>query len=135
MARLCKPKGSKFGVNLLKRNGFNVPPEQTMEYLFEVHCPGSKPAERRTFHRRKIKVDEALKRLHFINRITLGSSFAGFGAHKAPGPDKLRPVMLQHLTNDMLERLAFLIQCSIALAHTPTIWLGSTVLFLSLIHI
>ena len=38
--------------------------------------------------------------------------------------------MLQHLTNDMLERLAFLIQCSIALAHTPTIWLGNTVLFL-----
>jgi hypothetical protein len=53
-----------------------------------------------------------------------------FGPHKACGPDKLRPVVLQHLPREAVEALNNIFTALIELGYVPARWRSSDVIFI-----
>ena len=57
-------------------------------------------------------------------------ALAKFKAKKSPGPDQLRPVMLPHLTPNLISVITFLYKACIALHYTPLKWKEAKVVFI-----
>jgi hypothetical protein len=53
-----------------------------------------------------------------------------FDPHKACGPDKLKPIVLQHFPKPAVEALSSIFMTVIALAYTPIRWRNSDVVFI-----
>ena len=58
------------------------------------------------------------------------SALLKFKAKKSPGPDNLRPLVLPHLPESILESLVFVYKACIALHYTPVKWREAKVVFI-----
>jgi hypothetical protein len=68
-----------------------------------------------------------------VSWITLQRTWAAinsFGPHKACGPDKLKPVVLQHLPWEAVEALSKIFTAVIQLGNVPARWRTSDVIFI-----
>jgi hypothetical protein len=68
-----------------------------------------------------------------VSWITLQRTWAAinsFGPHKACGPDKLKPVVLQHLSWEAVEALSKIFTAVIQLGNVPARWRTSDVIFI-----
>jgi hypothetical protein len=53
-----------------------------------------------------------------------------FGPLKAPGPNNVKPILLQKMGKGMLLRLTTLYKASLLIGYTPTAWWRSTAVFI-----
>ena len=53
-----------------------------------------------------------------------------FGKNKAPGPDGIRPIALQHLNEGTFKRLSDIFEASVALKYVPKILTKSKLIFI-----
>jgi hypothetical protein len=104
-------------------------PEESLATMVREHFPGSvvtdtpaSPPPRST----EVKVEP-------IPWITPDRTWAAinlFGPHNACGPDKLKPVVLQHLPREAVEALSNIFTAVIELGYVPTRWRASDVIFI-----
>jgi hypothetical protein len=102
--------------------------------LLDTHFPGStepnpkpKPYSKKT----KLKVvDLEHNDVSFITKAKLIEAFSLFGPLKSAGPDDIKPIVLQHLPDKLLDNLIILYKVSIALGYSHKRWTDSKVIFI-----
>ena len=118
--------GVKLGL-LKDSSGQTVPENQTAQFLLDAHCPGNeefKPLPPSTTKRKVSDFD-------FLNKKTVKMAIDDFGPRKAPGPDGIQPAVLQHLPENCIVFMVFLMRCSLSLSHVPKVWTRTNVTFLA----
>ena len=131
-------RNTKHHLGLLKGQDGKVKPnpEQSLQLLLDVHFPNSV---------RKDPTGEDDQTSDFVNNISpyqtledsdiftntkIRKAITQFGPHKAPGPDGLKPIILQHLPDQIITRLSLVYQASLQMAYIPKGWRKSNTIFI-----
>ena len=72
-----------------------------------------------------------LKEYTWISPLIVKKAIDEFGPHKAPGPDQIKPVVLQNLPEKGLTRLSVIFKACIQFEYTPHRWRKSIVSFMA----
>ena len=102
----------------------------------ETHFPGSRSTDKGWRNEHKKQIRDGRPRLIpriFFKVVTvrkIRAAFRKFGDKKAAGVDQIKPVVLKHLPNSTIKRLAGLYRASLALGYMPTDWLISKTIFI-----
>ncbi len=108
-------------------------PEQSMELLVDTHFPGNVevPASSSGGDESAVTREEIMgKKFDFITIRRIGWAVGTFGPDKTPGPDGIKPRVLQHVGARGLQFMEFLFRASMALEYTPRAWRQSKVIFI-----
>ncbi|MCF6239098.1 MAG: hypothetical protein L3J79_09890, partial [Candidatus Marinimicrobia bacterium] len=108
-------------------------PEKSLDFLLDTHFPGNIRLDEMPsgLNDKYIQVsDLESEYLSFITYEKVLWTISTFGAHKAGGPDGLKPFMLGQLPKPILEGMVTLFRGSIALGHVPGCWRVSKVIFI-----
>jgi ribonuclease HI len=124
--RIINNKGQET-LGLLKKNGLQCLPEETMETLMDEHFPGSYSAALTVPTRMRTPVGLAAD---FFNHRKVKKAIDSFGDRKAPGPDGLHPIVLKNLGTKALLRLTGLYRASLHLGYVPLQWRKARVIFI-----
>ena len=99
-------------------DGKELSAEATLEALLDSHCPEStkvKPADAKQFNVTTKKAEENFK---WLTHDLVGKSIKAFSTGKAPGPDKIVPIMMKHLPKNILKRLSWLMKACLESGYT-----------------
>jgi hypothetical protein len=132
-------RSPKYGIGLMKRADGTLAgdPSESLGLLMDKCFPGSTPYD-------QDEEDELHALINYSNIvgykepvtydwITLEKvrrAVDSFEAHKSCGPDGIKPLMLQHLPDVMLEKLKCIFSASITLEYSPKSWRGANVIFI-----
>ena len=95
-------------INLLKYSdgSFSRSPEEVSNILFNTHFPGNVRPEMATeMSQTDMVCRGANLKGHFITETLVQKAFESFGPLKSPGPDNIKPIVLQHLDVNMINRI------------------------------
>lgn len=102
--------------------------QEAAEFLMDKHFPGST-----SYHGGRAPETaprELSETLGWITGKKIKAAFAGFGSHKSPGPDGLKPIVLQHLPDAAIARVSSLYKACLTVGYTPYKWRQSKVIFI-----
>ena len=103
--------------------------DETLEVLLKEHFPDCRINEELGCV--PSKTSKPLGYFPWINNSTITQAIKEFGAHKSPGPDEVKPVVLHHLPDRAISRLTEITKACIDLAYTPMCWRKSKIIFIS----
>ena len=110
---------------------YTLPGEETQEELANIHFPGHDPEKEITPNNTKISTKEIKNSsTDWIQQVKIKQAFDDFKAKKSAGPDGLKPTVLKHLTDRMIEAIELAYKASIKLHYTPTLWTHARVVFI-----
>ena len=122
-------KREQIGLIRNENNEFTMTPEETMDILMKTHFPNCEDI--RDVNKEEITFEYGDKDVSiFINHNTVYNVMKSFGANKAPGPDELKPVILQNLPQRGYEFLAKMYRLSLANGYTSKGWRKMSVIFI-----
>ncbi|QQP36261.1 Uncharacterized protein FKW44_021307, partial [Caligus rogercresseyi] len=116
LIRIKKPIDNSIG--LLKTDrGYAQSPAESLKILMETHFPDCKigvnferPSQTNNFG------------IDYLNYDKVREALNSFGAHKSPGPDGLKPIILQHLGENMTCYITDLYKVILSTGYTPKKW-------------
>ena len=118
--------------SLEKQDGsITDPGKETIKHLAATHFSQAAELKKTTYNNKVIAKDEVYA--WDPDWVTIGKlelALHQFKSKKSPGPDGLKPVLLQHLPLSCLQHLLFIYKVCLLLAFTPTAWKGSRVVFI-----
>ena len=115
---------------LKKRDGtMCTSSEDTVNVLLEEHFPRCEIGTSVHYSPKYNKVK--LKELTWISPKIVKKAIEEFGPHKAPGPDKIKPIVLQNLPEKGITRISNIFKACIQLEYTPHRWRKSIVSFMA----
>jgi ribonuclease HI len=131
----CLEKKMSHTIGLLTAAGDTVSIQETLTLLADTHFPGHViTTEESSTHskRSKNKIPHAqlLNNHKYVTNDLIKSIYSNFGAMKAAGPDGIRPIVLQHLPDKMLDRITAIYKASLLIGHTARQWRENTIIFL-----
>ena len=103
--------------------------KDTINVLLEEHFPRCEIGVNIPYSPKGKKVH--LKDYPWITPLIVKKAISEFGPHKAPGPDQLKPIVLQHLPERGYERLSDIFKACIQFEYTPHRWRKSIVAFMA----
>jgi hypothetical protein len=113
-----------------KQDGsLSISPEESLKTMVEEHFPGSSVTTEPVPSPPK-GVKEEIEPIPWITPERTWMAINSFGPHKACGPGKLKPIVLQHLPKLAVEALSSIFMAVIALAYNPIRWRNSDVVFI-----
>ena len=135
MAKLNKSifRKDNQSINLLKYSdgSFSRSPDEVSNILFETHFPGNERPEMATeMSQNGIVCRGSDLKGHFITETLVEKAFESFGPLKSPGPDDIKPIVLQHLDMNMIKRITNLYRACITIGYTPKPWRKSKIVFI-----
>ena len=134
LVKIAQKKDSRTINTLIKEdNTLTEPGKETIEMLANAHFPAATLGTTDMQHNNKHKIntqdiEEAFS--DWINVDLVRKALLKFAPYKAAGPDCLKPIVLHHLTDNVLDALTLVYQACIALKHTPKCWRETKVIFL-----
>jgi hypothetical protein len=133
MAKLSKILRSKvtnkLGLVRKQDGSLTISPEESLKTMIEEHFPGSSGTTEPVLSPPK-GIEKEIEPILWITPERSWMAINSFGPHKACGPDKLKPIVLQHLPKLAVEALSLIFMAVIALASTPIRWRNSDVVFI-----
>ena len=128
MVKLLKP-ATAAGIGILKRDGAYVStPAEALHTLMDQHFPNSREAgEEQDSNVTRAVYDEVED---FITAAKIKHSFRSFGAMKAAGPDGFKPIVLQNLSEGVINHLEQMYKTVVRTGYTPIVWRQMEVIFL-----
>ena len=129
LSRLVKNKKSVSVSRLRKEDGtLTESPEEIIKLLFDIHIPGhTQPRDDEPWQTFGIDMAEDIIIHDHITSLCINS----FGKYKAPGPDGIPAVVLQHLDPISISKLTQLYNAILYTSYTPKAWRESKVIFIS----
>ncbi len=123
---------NKLGMLRLSDGKYTQTPYETLDALMSEHFPGSEDCTSE-FH--DAPAWDAPDPVHLTDKAHVTTeyireAFKSFGAHKAPGLDGLRPIVLQHLPDEILPWFKDLFTACLQLRYSPVKWRRSRTIFL-----
>jgi hypothetical protein len=113
-----------------KQDGsLSTSPEESLKTMVEEHFPGSSVTTE-TVPPPPRGVEKEIEPIPWITPERTWMAINLFGPHKACGPDKLKPIVLQHLPKLAVEELSSIFMAVIALVYTLIRWRNSDVVFI-----
>ena len=129
IARTVKNKNSVPVHRLSRPDGtFTDSPAEALKVLFDTHLPGSTSPVQDEMHQPIGK--DLSEDLTIHDSMTL-LSIESFGKYKAPGPDGIPAVVLQHLDSNSITKLTQLYNAMLYTSYTPKAWRYGKVIFIS----
>jgi hypothetical protein len=130
LSKILKSKSSNKLVLVRKPDGLlSTLPEMSLETMMSEHFPGSIVTDNPTVPpQRDDKV--LVEPVSWITPQRTWAAINSFGPHKACGPNKLKPVVLQHLPREAVEALSNIFTAAIQLGYVPARWRISDVIFI-----
>ena len=124
MSRLTKvifrKEGKKLG-HLKKGDGtFTQNREEILDTLMDSFLPDSKAESEGSIPASVFITEAKFRGIFSIRR--LKEAFSSFKKKKSPGPDGIRPEVLQNLGDGALRRLGLIFSASLALGYVPNGW-------------
>ena len=120
---VLKQRTPKLG-HLLKPDGnFTQNKGEILDTLLDAFFPGSTELGKESCSPPETVLKYEIRNL--ITPLKLEQAFKSFKKEKAPGPDGIKPVVLQNLDRTSLERLAMLCNVSLSLGYVPGRWRGA----------
>jgi hypothetical protein len=77
-----------------------------------------------------VQVDAVAPNYSWITETLIHKAIKNFSNHKAAGPDNIKPELLKHLPNNVIQRLVPLFSACIETGYTPTTWCHSKVIMI-----
>lgn len=130
LAKLTKELEIPCKIPCLKSEGREVPMEEVLGVLLDEHCPGSSDIKEYTPPVHKTTWEHVEKKFKFAGKKEVQIAFKSFEQFKTPGPDGIRPIMLQKLDEKFIERIEVIYKISLELSHIPLPWRVSGLKFL-----
>ena len=137
MAQLAKSAQweERRDINVLTRpDGSSTDPgAETIDLLTETHFPAATDTKHVTYNnRRNLSVEEIqCKYKDWIDKQKIKSALAGFEKKKSPGPDGIKPLIFEHLPDELITVLEIIYKSAIHLGYTPKAWKKTKVIFIS----
>lgn len=105
--------------------------QETLDTLMSVHFPGSQPASDKPTKRAK-KGSQELWNLarNIVTEEKMIWAIKLFDPHKSPGPDGIRPMMLQQLPRPLQKWLVVIFRSCLYAGHVPEKWREAKVVFI-----
>ena len=103
---------------------------ETLQVMFSEHFPGSENILDTSIRSSHEDVPRKIESLDWINNHRIRKAFAKFKAHKSPGPDNLKPLILHNLPEPAISYLRELYTACMQIEYTPPSWCHSRVLFM-----
>ena len=132
LVKILQRRDNNF-ISTFKTGGgnFTMPGEETARHLLDTHFPSNAPVSKIKYSHCKTPSYEIEGRFtSWINEDNVKEALLKFEHKKSPGPDGLRPVLFQHLPDNIIKVLTFLYKCCIALSFTPSLWRDAKVIFI-----
>ena len=108
------------------------PGHDTIKHLYQTHFPAHtkiKPPKLNPFKQiKKTELTYLYRDLITTDKVKL--SLTTFEHKKSPGPDEFKPIMFQHMPQNVIKIITQLYKISIALHHVPKIWRDTRVIFI-----
>ncbi len=103
--------------------------DESVQAVFDALFPGNtpNPNEQRT---RYCTLTQIHKWANFVTEEKVAKAINTFRANKSPGPDGIKPIVLQHLSAVGIKYLTKIFQVSITLRYVPRAWREATVALL-----
>jgi hypothetical protein len=129
LSKILRSKASnKLGLVRKLDGSLSISPEESLMTMVEEHFPGSSVTTEPVSSPPR-GVEEEIEPIPWITPKRTWMAINSFGPHKACGPDKLKPIVVQHLPKLAVEALSSIFMAVIALAYTPIRWRNSDVVF------
>ena len=116
-----------------KEDGLSIDPgEETLNALINTHFPNAaeqinkKYTSANNFSRDYIMA----KNEDWITEDPTRNALNLFKKRKSPGPDKIKPVIIEHLPITSMRHLVFIHRSVILLKYTPKLWKSTKVIFI-----
>ena len=121
-------------LNVLFKSDGNItaPGGETIERLAEIHFPQANVFTQFPPHTSD-KAEETsviLEKFPYVTSRLVRRSLRLFKPDKAPGPDKLKPIIFRYFPTTLLTFITFLYKCCLQLQYTPRKWQESMVVFI-----
>ena len=112
------------------------PGQETLNLLFQTHFPASVPLKQVQYQSNRFA--HLQSRSSYINQTCdywlnielLNKAFKKFNKKKSPGPDGLKPIIFDHLPNNVKLLLIFIYKCCVHFNYTPVLWKDTKVIFI-----
>ena len=137
MAKLNKilKKAPHHQIGMLKKDDGSMctTPEETLDLVCDKNFPGSLPRKSSREEQDDIRKLSTLKgefipaSAKFRNHDMIIQSFKSFKANKAAGHDDIKPIVLQNLPPDMVDRIGKIYDACQTIGYTPLVWRQSKV--------
>lgn len=134
LTKLAQRRENKNINALLKQDGTTSEEGiETIQVLTQTHFPAATSGSTPFVHNNTHKFDTdrvASAFTDWINPRLVKRAVRKFKPYKAAGPDALKPVVLHHLPDNLIDMLTLIYQACIALRYTPDTWRETKVIFL-----
>ena len=108
-----------------------MPGEDPARHLLSAHFPNGKASEKTHYRHLKVPRYEVEGRFSsWINKEMVSEALQKFKNKKSPGPDQIKPIVFQHLPDNITDDITFIYKSCIALSFTPTAWKKSRIVFI-----
>jgi hypothetical protein len=130
LSKILKSKPTnKLGLVRKPDGSLSTLPEESLETMVSEHFQGSIVTDNTTVPPQRDN-EVLVEPVSFITLERTWAAINSFGPHKACGPDKLKPVVLQHLPREAVEALSNIFTAVIQLGYVPARWRRSDVIFI-----
>ena len=133
LSRLALHK-DRSSLNVLYKADGSVtePGLETIDRLAEVHFPQASSFSNYPPHSSGFaELSEVIKdKFPYVTDKLVRKSLLMFKPKKAPGPDKLKPIIFKYLPKSFLSHITFIYKSSLQLRYTPRKWQEASVVFI-----
>ena len=104
----------------------------SLNTLFDVHMPGSLEVKPQVQTPQSTVLTKNLfnQNLHYLNNTKVRNALKEFNPKKSPGLDGIKPIVLQQLPCNMIDRLSLIYKASIVIGFVPSSWCKSKLVFI-----
>lgn len=132
LVKILKSQQNRNSIGILNNSDGNPTTsiKNSIELLLDTHFPESSPIPN-SLPKDTPKIRPTIpKDFPWITVSKIKEAIQTFGPFKAPGPDELKPIILQHLPDTIIERLALIFRACITNSYTPRLWRTSNTIFI-----
>lgn len=131
----CLEKDKMKPIGLLMLGDVTASGEESVQLLADTHFPGHikttlDPVVSSRKRARRLPHAQLMNNHKYLDVEYVRSIFSTFGALKACGPDGIRPILLHHLPEVVLQRIVALYKATLVFGYTPRILRENNVIFL-----
>jgi ribonuclease HI len=105
-------------------------PEDSMQVLMATHFPGSTMVTEQVVSTQVRCTKAELNNFPYIDLERVKAALNMFGPDKAAGQDAIKPVILQNLPDNIINRMTILYRACLAMGYTPLAWRLSRAVFI-----
>ena len=133
LSKVMQQKDKQKISNLNNADGTPARPGlETIKVLTDAHFPSAQEPRHYKYSSTNKTSSSLINKSYqdWINDDLVLAALLKFNKKKSPGPDEIKPIIFDHLPNNVIKFLTFIFKCCISLHYTPKAWKETKVIFI-----